>query len=61
MKRSSKIKLVFGFEALSLIGIVAGIYFLEADVAEAYGLEFLGADLAAMITTFGLLKMRELT
>lgn len=55
-------KILLGIESVLLAGIVAGIAYLNPDTAEAYRLfEFLGADLAAMITTYGIYKMRELT
>jgi len=49
-------------ESVLLIGIAGGIASLGLERAEAWGLfEFLGADMAAMITTYGLYRMRDLT
>lgn len=62
MELEQKMKIAVAVEALLLLGIVVGIYSLSTETAEAYRLfEFLGADLAAIITTYGLYKMRDIT
>jgi hypothetical protein len=55
-------KALLALETVLLVGIVAGIASLGLERAEAWRLfEFLGADMAAMITTYGLYKMRDIT
>jgi uncharacterized membrane protein len=55
-------KIALAFETLLLVGILFGVYFLKTETAEAYRLfELLGVFLAAMITTYGLYKMRDIT
>lgn len=60
--KDREFRILLGLEIMLLVGIVIGITSLNPDKAEAYRLfEFLGADLAAIITTYGIYKMRNLT
>lgn len=58
----SKLSGLLRFEAILLASVLAGLIYLPAGKASYYQLyEIMGAVIAGMITTFGLLHMKDLT
>lgn len=62
MNTQEKLKAIAAVETLALGLLIASITLLENKVVEAYRLyEFLGVNLATLVTTYGLYQMRRLT
>ncbi len=55
-------KAAIALELITLATIVSGIIMLDSSQARAWRLfELLGANMASLITTFGVYKMRQMT
>jgi len=62
MNTQTKLKTMAGLETVVAGLLVASIFLLGLESAEAYRLhELLGVFLALFMTTYGIYKMRELT
>lgn len=62
MNTQTKLRNAAGLETVVLGVLVALIFFLGFEVAEAYRLfELMGVFLALIMTTYGIYKMRGLT
>ena len=62
MNTQKKLKTIAGLETLVLGLLMGSVTFLDNWAVEAYRLyELLGVNLAVLVTTYGLYKMRDLT